>query len=214
MEEGPGPKKKYIDADGEIITAPRNFQVKQLSGGKTASSLVISYPDGHYKYEGDDYNAQKKLVGQDLKFHRETVEKVGEGKPFLNRAGKQSKKLFDGNFNTYSSVLAEESLPQVPKKHSQPGEKYVVKKPKGAFEHDLVFKPGGVKAKKIDTIQDFINKFPEWKADPPTEKKKRIWDDDAPRGWCVTYRGKSVPTPSVALNSRNLKSSFPSVFKR
>jgi len=66
----------------------------------------------------------------------------------------------------------------------------------------------------LNTLTDFIGKFPEWKQDPPKVKGKRIWDDDEQKGWCVTWKGKSIPTPSVALNTRNLKSSYPNVFKR
>lgn len=110
--------------------------------------------------------------------------------------------------------MAEETVPAYVSKHAAPGSKYVVQKPKGAFEHDLTFKPGGVKAKKIDTMVDFIGKFPEYKEDPPTKKARRVWDDDAPRGWCATWKGLSVPSPSVALNSRNLKSSYPSIMSK
>lgn len=38
--------------------------------------------------------------------------------------------------------------------------------------------------------------------------------DSDKRGWCVTWKERTRPTPSVALNYRNLKSSFPGAFKR
>jgi len=46
-------------------------------------------------------------------------------KPFSCRGGrKEWLSLRDGNFNSHLTILAEEGLPDVPKKGSVPGEKY------------------------------------------------------------------------------------------
>ena len=62
-----------------------------------------------------------------------------------------------------------------------------------------------------------IEKFPKYIEDPPTDKKYVKPAEGAPEsppGWKATYRKQSRPTPSVATNFRNLKSSFPSAFSR
>ena len=49
-------KKSFRDADGEVLLAPVGFLTRPLLKGRTAKSMVI-HQDGHYAYEGDDYNA-------------------------------------------------------------------------------------------------------------------------------------------------------------
>ena len=57
--------------------------------------------------------------------------------------------MFNGNFNTIKNVLAEDPLPEIPKKSaSQTGSKFKKFVPRGAFEHDRCFKPGGNKMGK------------------------------------------------------------------
>ena len=102
IESAPPAKKKYKDADGEVITAPRNFYTRPLRPGRTATSLVIDR-SSHIEYQGDDYNAQKKLMAAELKEHQAVMDKMLDGnfKPFSCRSGvKNWLKLYDGNFNT------------------------------------------------------------------------------------------------------------------
>lgn len=48
----------------------------------------------------------------------------------------------------------------------------------------------------------------------PDEVKRKPEVDTDQRDWRVTYHGVSRPTPSVALNYRNLKTAYPQVFRR
>ena len=69
--EGPPVKKVLRDPETKEIPTQYTFTTRPLSLGKTASSLVIAHPkrgaeiSGHYEYQGDDYNAQKKLMGNE-----------------------------------------------------------------------------------------------------------------------------------------------------
>jgi len=154
MPEGPPPKKDLRDPETKEINVQYTFTTRPLALGKTASSLVISHPkrgaaiSGHYEYQGDNYNAQKELMAKELKDHQATMEKMlgDEFKPFSQVSGrKEWLSLRDGNFNSHLAILAEENLPEIPKKGEAVGEKWKKAKPPGAFEHDLAFKPGGVK---------------------------------------------------------------------
>jgi hypothetical protein len=157
-------------------------------------------------------------MNAELKNHHDTMIKMSgdDFKPFSQRAGvKNWLKMYDGNFNTSKSILADENLPEIPKKAEQaPGEKYGYPKPKGSFPHDLAFKPGGAKFGKYNTLSDFIGKFPEYICQKPTCLQKQPEVDTDQRGWRVTYKGVTTPNPSIALNYRNLKSSYPGVFKK
>jgi len=63
-------------------------------------------------------------------------------------------------------------------------------------------------------LSDFITKFPEYICAAPPEKKRRVYEDKDYRDWRVTSKEWSGPTPSVALNVRNLKSSYSTAFKK
>ena len=87
------------------------------------------------------------------------------------------------------------------------------KKEVHGYVHDKPFFPANPNQRF--SVHKTIAKFPEYKEDPPKEISKRQPDDpDAPKKFKPTHSGKTVPSPSVAVNIRNLKSSFPSVFRR
>ena len=66
----------------------------------------------------------------------------------------------------------------------------------------------------MNQLSDFISKFPEYVCAPPEEKKRRVYEDKDYRDWRVTTKEWKTPSPSVALNVRNLKSSHPVAFKK
>lgn len=80
--------------------------------------------------------------------------------------------------------------------------------------HERAFRPANP-AKRGNHCT--IEKFPNYKEDPPKEVKRIKYEDgkepEVPPGFKMTYNRKSSPTPSVACNIRNLKSSFPASFR-
>ena len=82
--------------------------------------------------------------------------------------------------------------------------------------HDKPFRPSHPSKKGV--IKGTLEKFPVYKENPPVEKKRKVLaegeEEDSIPGFKVTYRFKSRPTPSVATNIRNLKSSYPTAFAR
>ena len=79
-------------------------------------------------------------------------------------------------------------------------------------EHDRPFRlPFGGRSGKQATFE----KFPEHVPDPPKELKKKAVDPDADDkpGFKLTHKYKSRPQASVALNVRNLKAAYPSMFR-
>ena len=86
--------------------------------------------------------------------------------------------------------------------------KPVVKPPPPAELHDRPFRPTNPPRKGKS-----IGKFPEWLKSPPEEKKPAKKEEEEERpGFKCTYRGLSIPMPSIATNYRNLKASYPSAF--
>ena len=61
-----------------------------------------------------------------------------------------------------------------------------------------------------------IGRFPQYLPDPPKQLKRKVAEEgtEEPPKFKMTHNHKSRPTPSVATNLRNLKASFPSVFRK
>ena len=107
-------------------------------------------------------------------------------------------------FNSNKNLLAEN--PPIP--HRAP-------KPKTAplIEHDKPFKPSNPPKRGYNKT---LAKFPAYKEDPKKPITRRVpveGEEDKPK-FKPSYNTKSRPTPSVATNMRNMKASFPSVFRR
>jgi hypothetical protein len=80
--------------------------------------------------------------------------------------------------------------------------------------HDKAFKPSNPNKKGY---KGFLEPFPEYLPNPPTELKRKIvaeGDPEDPPGWKTTKRSVARPTPTVACNVRNLKAQFPSAFMK
>lgn len=78
--------------------------------------------------------------------------------------------------------------------------------------HDHPFKPSHPPKKGYNNTLD---KFPKYKEDPPTRlmKKEKTDEEEKPR-WKPTHNYKGRPSASVTCHTKNLRSEFPSVFKR
>ena len=78
--------------------------------------------------------------------------------------------------------------------------------------HDANFKPShpGKKNK-------LLGKFPAFMPDPPTELKRVKKDENAPEekpNFRPSTKIWSRPTPSVVCNFRNIRTAFPTAFRR
>jgi hypothetical protein len=77
--------------------------------------------------------------------------------------------------------------------------------------HDMAFKPNGPGKKN-----KLLGKFPSFMADPPTELKRKIVVEgqEPPPAFKSNTKVFSRPTPSVVTNFRNIRSAFPSAFRK
>jgi len=87
------------------------------------------------------------------------------------------------------------------------------------MSHDNAFKPSNPAKRGYNKT---LAPFPKYEADPiHIAVRKKSSDegghegpaDDRPK-WRTTHRKKTVPAPSVVTNIRNLKTEFPSVFRK
>jgi hypothetical protein len=77
--------------------------------------------------------------------------------------------------------------------------------------HDKPFYPARPPKKGYNKTLD---KFPEYKEDPLRMAMRKKEPEEDKAKWKTTTKQRAVPCPSVTTNYRNMKSEFPSVFRR
>jgi Domain of unknown function (DUF4586) len=79
--------------------------------------------------------------------------------------------------------------------------------------HDKAFKPSNPAKRGYNKT---IDKFPCYKEDPLTfiERKKPVEGEEERPRFKPSHNKKSMPMVPVATNFRNLKTEFPSIFRR
>lgn len=184
-------EKNYRDAEdnGAVIIGPRNIQTNPPKRGRVGKSTTFS---GMIPYTEDDFNRPKLLANEE----RLAGKSLEQDKPFSQKVKRTHM------FNTFRAVIGEDiEIPQRP-----PAEK---RQP--LMEHDKPFKPSH--PPKIGYNKTFM-KFPEYKEDPKKPIERKMDEEDGPKKFKPTHNSKSRPTPSITTNMRNLKASFPSVFRK
>ena len=195
IEEKPGPKKNFRDPENnnDVIVGPRNIVTNPIKKGKVGKQTTLG---GNVPYIEDPYDIKKKIAQEERKYHEEHVQE----KPFSQKA--KHTELFNSHKKVY---MEDPPVPQRKPKASPPRPEL----------HDKPFKPANPPKKgNHHTLQ----KFPQYLPNPPVEKKRvkkeEGMEEEERPGFKATYKGLSRPTPSVATNFRNLKSQFPSAFRR
>lgn len=191
MNERVEVKKDYRDADGAVVTAPRNFYTMPPKKGINGKACFFNkFPEAIV----DDFNWPRKVARKEM----DEKKKLEQEKPFSQRA-----KTW-GGFNKSREVLGEDvAIP-----HRQP--KPAMTPP---MEQEFAFKP----AKPPRTgYSCTFEKFPQYMENPLkflTRKQPVEGEEDAKPSFKSATRFKSRPSPSIVTNMRNMKSSFPSIFK-
>lgn len=175
----------------DIVIAPRNVVTGPTKVGRVGKQV---YFDGKIPYIEDDYNRPKQLASKELEYHKSKVQE----QPFRQRVPGIPL------FNSHKAVLGEDK-PMPPKAEPE------AKPP--AMEHDRPFKPSHPPREGYNKT---LAPFPTYMEEPPKElkRKMKVEGSDEPPKFKPTHNYKTRPTPSVATNLRNLKASFPSVFRR
>ena len=117
-------------------------------------------------------------------------------KPFSQKA-KQT-----ALFNSHLAVIGEDR--PYPAREARP-------KTPPLMEHDKPFRPSN--PGKIGYNKS-LSPFPKYMEDPFKHVTRKMEEEDDKKKFRPTHNSKSRPTPSVQTNMRNLKASFPTIFKR
>ena len=125
------------------------------------------------------------------------LDKIHTNKPFSQKVRQTSL------FNSTRKVIGEDiPIPErAPRKKTPP-----------PMTHDKAFKPSNPPKRGNHCT---IAKFPEYKENPLKHVERKMPEENADKkSFKPTHNSKSRPSPSVQTNMRNLKASFPSVFRR
>lgn len=150
----------------------------------------------------DEYDRKKDLAREELE---ESKKKMQE-KPFSQRIKPQA------TFSNVETTYGEEGLTFKKKKPAR--------KAKPQVEHSGPFRPSNPPKKGI--VDKTLQKFPDYLDDKKAledpnygkpKKKKEKAEDERP-AWKPNTYVKSRPTPSVATNLRNIRSSLPTMMRR
>ena len=142
----------------------------------------------------DDYNYPKTLAKKEF----EEAKKLMQEKPFSQRA--KTIGVFNKNLQVYGEdVPIPAKAPQTP--------------PKPPMMQEIAFKPAKPARSGVSCT---FEKFPAYMENPLkfTTRKPVVEGEESPKAFRSPTRFRSRPTPSVATNIRNLKASFPSIFRK
>lgn len=170
--------------------------------GDPATTPGTLFQKEYYEHMKDEYDRKKELNRKEL---IESKKKMQE-KPFSQRI-----KPVD-TFVNVQDTFGEEGIVFPKKKPPQ--------KIKPQVEHPGPFKPSN--PPKSGVYDKTLAKFPEYlddvkaKEDPnfgkPPQKKTKV--DDERAAWKPNTFKKTVPSPSVATNLKNIRSSLPAIMRR
>lgn len=194
----PGKKKNYRDEDGAVIREPFNVVSGPWRANKMAGKVLSKMTfDGVIRNQipgrPDEYDIKKTLLRKEQEDHHAKVQDA----PFSSMARSKHKRHIHGLINQPKDWLGEDRVyPPRPEK---------AKSAKVLPEiHDRPFNPTGFKTTN-KRVHDFLGKWPAHMTDPPKEVKRKPVNEDAPPPFKMTWNKKTVPTPSIACNMRNIR---------
>lgn len=182
-------KKNRKGPDG-VITEPRNFLTNPPKQGEVGKGTSFA---GNLEHLPDPYDRKKELQKKEREEHLKKL----QDKPFSQKVKPRD------TFATIKEQFGEDR----PYPQRKPPEK---RKP--LMEHDVPFKPSNPPKKGYNKTLD---KFPPYKEDPMRVVTRNKSAEQEERGkWKPTHNKKTTPVTSVTTHYKNLKSEFPSIFRR
>lgn len=141
----------------------------------------------------DDYDIKKKILRKEIEDHHALLQDA----PFSSMARSKHKRHLGGLINQPKEWLGEDRVyPAKPERAKTAATLPEI--------HDRPFNPTGFKTTN-KRVHDFLGPVPKHVPDPPKEKKREPVNEDAPPPFKMTHKRKTVATPSVALNMRNVR---------
>ena len=183
--------KNFRDAEdnGAVIIGPRNILTMPPKVGRVGKSTSFG---GKIPYTEDDFNRPKELANEE----RLAGKALEQEKPFSQQVKRTHL------FNTNRAVIGEDrDYPHRPPRSKSPP----------LMEHDKPFKPSHPPRVGYNKT---LARFPEYIEDPKKQVERKMDEEEGPPKFKPTHNFKSRPCPSVTTNMRNLKASFPSVFRK
>ena len=186
--------KNFKDEEGAVIIAPRNFLTNPTKKGRVGKNTTFG---GQIPFmTGDDYCIAKEIATKEREYHQSKL----QDKPFSQMSRRNYKGLFNKDMDMFD--LKDHIKPQV---RTQTAPRIA--------EHERAFRPANPTKKGYNGT---IDKFPKYIENPPRNlvRKRPVEGEEEKPRFKMTSNSYSRPTPSIATSMKNMRSSFPSVFRR
>jgi hypothetical protein len=187
--------KNFKDEEnGGILTGPKNILTSGPKVGNCTQKLASF--GGMAKHLADDYNFPKKLAWKELQLHNSKL----QDKPFSHAV------KLRGDFNPSKDAFLWKGDAQL--RDKVPAKVCDIERNNWKPSHPA--RHGHNKT---------IGKIPEYKPNPMKFLTRKIKaegeeEEEVKRPFRKTHNFKSRPTPTIACNIRNIKSAFPTVFRK
>ena len=189
-------KKNRRAEDGAVMIEPRNFLTNPPKEGEVGKGTSFG---GNLPHMPEPYDYKREI----LKKEREEHEAKLQEKPFSQMVKKKD------TFNPVKEVFGTD-VPLPKEEEVIPSKEHI--SPHMPL-HDKPFKPSNPPKRGYNKT---LEKFPPYKEDPLKfiTRKKPVEGEEVKPGFKPTHNVKSIPMAPVATNYRNLKTEFPSIFRR
>lgn len=188
-------KKCRKGEDGAVIIEPRNFLTNPPKEGEVGKGTSFG---GNLPHMPDPFDTKREILRKERLDHESKVQE----KPWSQMVKRRD------TFAPVKEVFGTDvPLPKVEEvlKGQDP--------PPHSPLHDKPFKPSNPPKRGYNKT---IDKFPPYKEDPLkfVERKKPVEGEEERPKFKPTHSKKTMPMVPVATNIRNLKTEFPSIFRR
>ena len=184
-------KKNFRDEEGAVKTAAKNFYTSPAKQGRVGKQTYFTPQPAHMP---DDFNYPKELFTKEMKEKK----KLEQEKPFSQKA--KNVHVFASDKAIFGEDVV---IPARPAKTEM----------KPPMEQEVAFKPAKPARSGVSCT---FEKFPKYMENPLkfTQRKQVIEGEESPPAFKKATNFRSRPSPSVVCNVRNIKASFPSIFRK
>lgn len=181
--------------DGAVVIEPRNFLTNPPKEGEVGKGTSFG---GNLPHMADPFDHKLEMLTKERLDHQAKVQE----KPFSQVA--KHKDQFNPVKEVFGTNVAIPKFEEVLKGQDPPPY---------APLHDKAFKPSNPPKNGYNKT---IDKFPAYKEDPLKfiERKKPVEGEEERPKFRPSHNKKTMPMVPVATNYRNLKTEFPSIFRR
>jgi hypothetical protein len=189
-------KKSRKAPEGGVLIEPRNFLTNPPKKGEVGKGTSFG---GNLPHMPEPFDYKREILTKERLEHEAKLQE----KAFSQMARKKD------TFNPIKEVFGTD-VPLPKEEEKIPSKEHI--SPHMPL-HDKAFKPSNPPKRGYNKT---LEKFPPYKEDPLKfiTRKKPVEGEEERPNFKPSHNGKTIPVNPIATNYRNLKTEFPSIFRR